>query len=142
MSSYELNIKASLIQFFKLPVYFLIKLWSLLVLLFGSGCLFLSFLTIAKPSGFTLDNVLQTGLTYFNGLSMDQLVGAFLIANIIWYFLFLIVVMARGFVELVCYEFGLTSTTYLVLRLCHVKSISVADSFLGPAKRIDELTKD
>ena len=142
MSDYKLNIKASLVQFFKLPVYFLMKLWTFLVLLLGSGCLLLTFLTIVKPSGFTLGHGLQVASTYVTALPVDQLIGAFLIANIMWYLLFLFVVMTRLFVELACYTLGLTSITYLVLQLRHVKSISIADSFLGPAKKVDELTKN
>lgn len=71
MSDYKLNIKASLVQFFKLPVYFLMKLWTFLVLLLGSGCLFLTFLTIVKPSGFTLGHGLQVASTYVTALPVD-----------------------------------------------------------------------
>ena len=129
-------------RFFYLPFHFLARLWFRLTEAFVAILLFVSFLNVLKPSGLTVESFLKVCGTYFTGVSVENVFGAFLTVNVIWY---LVILFLTGFVLLMDI-FALLSghATYRYKVLCFYRVLKETDEpmFFAREKVADETTSE
>lgn len=68
-----------------------------------------------KPSGLTVESFLKVCGTYFSGISVENVFGAFLTVNVIWYLVILFLTIFVLLIDIFALLFGHATYRYKVL---------------------------
>ena len=115
MTDLKFSLWRTVCRFFYLPFHFLARLWFRLTEAFVAILFFVSFLNVLKPSGVTVENFLKVCGTYFTGVSVENVFGAFLTVNVIWYLVILFLTIFVLLIDIFALMFGHATYRYKVL---------------------------
>ena len=115
MTDLKFSLWRTVCRFFYLPFRFLGQLWFRLMEAFVAILLFVSFLNVLKPSGLTVESFLKVCGTYFSGISAENMLGAFLTVNVIWYIVVLFLTVFVLMTDIWALLFGHATYRYKVL---------------------------
>ena len=115
MTDLKFSLWRTVCRFFYLPFRFLGQLWFRLMEAFVAILLFVSFLNVLKPSGLTVESFLKVCGTYFSGISVENMLGAFLTVNVILYIGILFLTVFVLFIDVCAFMFGHATYCYKVL---------------------------
>lgn len=115
MTDLKFSLWRTVCRFFYLPFRFLGQLWFRLMEAFVAILLFVSFLNVLKPSGLTVESFLKVCGTYFSGISVENMLGAFLMVNVILYIGILFLTVFVLFIDVCAFMFGHATYRYKVL---------------------------
>ena len=129
-------------RFFYLPFHFLARLWFRLTEAFVAILLFVSFLNVLKPSGLTVESFLKVCGTYFTGISVENMFGAFLTVNVIWYLVILFLTIFVLLIDIFALMFGHATYRYKVLCFYRVLRETEEPMFFAREKVTGETTSE
>lgn len=115
MTDLKFSLWRTVCRLFYLPFRFLGQLWFRLTEAFVAILLFVSFLNVLKPSGLTVESFLKVCGTYFSGISVENMLGAFLMVNVILYIGILFLTVFVLFIDVCAFMFGHATYRYKVL---------------------------
>lgn len=115
MTDLKFSLWRTVCRFFYLLFHFLARLWFRLTEAFVAILLFVSFLSVLKPSGLTVESFLKVCGTYFTGVSVENAFGAFLTVNVIWYLVILFLTVFVLLMDIFALMFGHATYRYKVL---------------------------
>lgn len=115
MTDLKFSLWRTVCRLFYLPFRFLGQLWFRLMEAFVAILLFVSFLNVLKPSGLTVESFLKVCGTYFSGISVENMLGAFLTVNVILYIGILFLTVFVLFIDVCAFMFGHATYRYKVL---------------------------
>ena len=142
MTDLKFSLWRTICRFFYLPFHFLARLWFRLTEAFIAILLFVSFLNVLKPSGLTVENFLKVCGTYFSGISAENMLGAFLTVNVIWYLVVLFLTLFVLWIDIVALMFGHATYRYKVLCFYRVLRETEEPMFFAREKVTDETKSD
>ena len=142
MTDLKFSLWRTICRFFYLPFHFLARLWFRLTEAFVVILLFVSFLNVLKPSGVTVENFLKVCGTYFSGISAENMLGAFLTINVIWYLVVLFLTLFVLWIDIVALMFGHATYRYKVLCFYRVLRETEEPMFFAREKVTDETKSD
>ena len=142
MTDLKFSLWRTICRFFYLPFHFLARLWFRLIEAFVVILLFVSFLNVLKPSGLTVENFLKVCGTYFSGISAENMLGAFLTINVIWYLVVLFLTLFVLWIDIVALMFGHATYRYKVLCFYRVLRETEEPMFFAREKVTDETKSD
>ena len=142
MTDLKFSLWRTICRFFYLPFHFLARLWFRLTEAFVAILLFVSFLNVLKPSGLTVENFLKVCGTYFSGISAENMLGAFLTINVIWYLVVLFLTLFVLWIDIVALMFGHATYRYNVLCFYRVLRETEEPMFFAREKVTDETKSD
>lgn len=138
MIDLKFSLWRTICRFFYLPFHFLARLWFRLTEEFVVILLFVFFLNVLKPSGVTVENFLKVCGTYFSGISVENMFGAFLTVNVIWYLVILFLTIFVLLIDIFALMFGHATYRYKVLCFYRVLRETEEPMFFAREKVIDE----
>lgn len=115
MTDLKFSLWRTVCRLFYLPFRFLGQLWFRLMEAFVAILLFVSFLNVLKPSGLTVESFLKVCGTYFSGISVENMLGAFLMVNVILYIGILFLTVFVLLMDIFALMFGHATYRYKVL---------------------------
>ena len=115
MTDLKFSLWRTVCRLFYLPFRFLGQLWFRLMEAFVAILLFVSFLNVLKLSGLTVESFLKVCGTYFSGISVENMLGAFLMVNVILYIGILFLTVFVLFIDVCAFMFGHATYRYKVL---------------------------
>ena len=142
MTDLKFSLWRTICRFFYLPFHFLARLWFRLTEAFVAILLFVSFLNVLKPSGVTVENFLKVCGTYFSGISVENMFGAFLTVNVIWYLVVLFLTVFVLMTDIWAFLFGHATYRYKVLCFYRVLKETDEPMFFAREKVADETTSE
>ena len=142
MTDLKFSLWRTVCRFFYLPFHFLARLWFRLTEAFVAILLFVSFLNVLKPSGVTVENFLKVCGTYFSGISVENMFGAFLTVNVIWYLVVLFLTVFVLMTDIWALLFGHATYRYKVLCFYRVLKETDEPMFFAREKVADETTSE
>ena len=142
MTDLKFSLWRTVCRFFYLPFHFLARLWFRLTEAFVAILLFVSFLNVLKPSGVTVENFLKVCGTYFSGISVENMFGAFLTVNVIWYLVVLFLTVFVLMTDIWALLFGHATYRYKVLCFYRVLRETEEPMFFAREKIADETTSE
>ena len=142
MTDLKFSLWRTICRFFYLPFHFLARLWFRLTEAFVAILLFVSFLNVLKPSGLTVESFLKVCGTYFSGISAENILGAFLTVNVIWYIVVLFLTVFVLMTDIWALLFGHATYRYKVLCFYRVLRETEEPMFFAREKVSDETKSD
>ena len=142
MIDLKFSLWRTICRFFYLPFHFLARLWFRLTEAFVAILLFVSFLNVLKPSGLTVESFLKVCGTYFSGISAENILGAFLTVNVIWYIVVLFLTVFVLMTDIWALLFGHATYRYKVLCFYRVLRETEEPMFFAREKVSDETKSD
>ena len=142
MTDLKFSLWRTVCRFFYLPFHFLARLWFRLTEAFVAILLFVSFLNVLKPSGLTVESFLKACGTYFSGISAENILGAFLTVNVIWYIVVLFLTVFVLMTDIWALLFGHATYRYKVLCFYRVLRETEEPMFFAREKVSDETKSD
>ena len=142
MTDLKFSLWRTICRFFYLPFHFLARLWFRLTEAFVAILLFVSFLNVLKPSGLTVESFLKVCGTYFSGISAENMLGAFLTVNVIWYIVVLFLTVFVLMIDIWAFLFGYATYRYKVLCFYRVFKETDEPMFFAREKVTEELTSE
>lgn len=104
--------------------------------------LFVSFLNVLKPSVLTVESFLKVCGTYFSGISVENMLGAFLMVNVILYIGILFLTVFVLFIDVCAFMFGHATYRYKVLCFYRVFKENDEPMFFAREKVTGETTSE
>lgn len=138
MTDLKFSLWRTVCRFFYLPFHFLARLWFRLTEAFVAILLFVSFLNVLKPSGVMVENFLKVCGMYFSGISVENMFGAFLTVNVIWYLVVLFLTVFVLMTDIWALLFGHATYRYKVLCFYRVLKETDEPMFFAREKVADE----
>lgn len=138
MTDLKFSLWRTICRFFYLPFHFLARLWFRLTEAFVAILLFVSFLNVLKPSGLTVESFLKVCGTYFSGISAENMLGAFLTVNVIWYIVVLFLTVFVLIIDIWALMFGHATYRYKVLCFYRVLKETEEPMFFARKKVTEE----
>ena len=142
MIDLKFSLWRTICRFFYLPFHFLARLWFRLTEAFVAILLFVSFLNVLKPSGLTVESFLKVCGTYFSGISAENILGAFLTVNVIWYIVVLFLTVFVLMTDIWALLFGHATYRYKVLCFYRVLRETEEPMFFAREKVTDETSSE
>lgn len=138
MTDLKFSLWRTVCRLFYLPFRFLGQLWFRLMEAFVAILLFVSFLNVLKPSGLTVESFLKVCGTYFSGISVENMLGAFLTVNVILYIGILFLTVFVLFIDVCAFMFGHATYRYKVLCFYRVFKENDESMFFAREKVTEE----
>lgn len=142
MTDLKFSLWRTVCRLFYLPFRFLGQLWFRLMEAFVAILLFVSFLNVLKPSGLTVESFLKVCGTYFSGISVENMLGAFLTVNVILYIGILFLTVFVLFIDVCAFMIGHATYRYKVLCFYRVLRETEEPMFFAREKVTGETTSE